>query len=194
MQERSSKVIAIVALCVGVVGLSLGFAAFSAQLTVNSGATVSVDEATEFDAVIGYVKGQALESGELQDATEAYPKSWTGITYDFKNSSLGETKTYTATVKNDSAFTAYLANVSAPSVATCEAVADAEGNTISANYKDLACGQIKVAVDAPESIPAGGSDTVTVTITGPSTVVDGALAVAFSPVTIDYTTAAPVGE
>lgn len=44
MQERSSKVIAIVALCVGVVGLSLGFAAFSAQLTVSSSAKVTVTE------------------------------------------------------------------------------------------------------------------------------------------------------
>ena len=39
--ERNSKVIAIVALCIGVVGLSLGFAAFSAQLTIESGATVT---------------------------------------------------------------------------------------------------------------------------------------------------------
>lgn len=41
MQERNSKVIAIVALCVGVVGLSLGFAAFSANLTVSSSASVT---------------------------------------------------------------------------------------------------------------------------------------------------------
>lgn len=39
--ERSSKVIAIVALCIGVVGLSLGFAAFSNTLTINSSATVT---------------------------------------------------------------------------------------------------------------------------------------------------------
>ena len=43
---RSSKIIAIVALCVGVVGLSLGFAAFSSTLTISSSAEVAPDAST----------------------------------------------------------------------------------------------------------------------------------------------------
>ena len=95
--------------------------------------------------------------------------------------------------KNDSAFTAYLDGVSTP-VADCQPVADDQGNQISPNYETLACGQINAVVTATEEIAAGGTGTVTVTITGPSTVVDGDLAVTFSPVTIDYTTTAPAGE
>jgi hypothetical protein len=52
--ERNSKVIAIVALCIGVVGLSLGFAAFSNTLTISSSATVAPDASTfnvDFSAV-----------------------------------------------------------------------------------------------------------------------------------------------
>ena len=43
---RNSKIIAIVALCVGVVGLSLGFAAFSSVLTISSSAEVKPDAST----------------------------------------------------------------------------------------------------------------------------------------------------
>ena len=43
-RNRQTKVIAIVALCVAVVGLTLGFAAFSNTLTISSSATVTPNE------------------------------------------------------------------------------------------------------------------------------------------------------
>ena len=43
-QNRQSKIVAILALCVSVVGLTLGFAAFSNTLTISSSATVSPNE------------------------------------------------------------------------------------------------------------------------------------------------------
>ena len=43
-RDRSAKIIAIVALCVAVVGLSIGFAAFSNNLTIKSNATVSPNQ------------------------------------------------------------------------------------------------------------------------------------------------------
>lgn len=48
---RNSKIIAILALCVSVVGLTLGFAAFSNTLTISSSATVSPD-ASDFKLVL----------------------------------------------------------------------------------------------------------------------------------------------
>ena len=45
-RDRRARVIAIAALLVGVVGLSLGFAAFSNTLTIKSSAEVNVDENT----------------------------------------------------------------------------------------------------------------------------------------------------
>ena len=44
--ERSSKIIAVAALCVAVVGLTLGFAAFSNTLTIESSANVKPDAST----------------------------------------------------------------------------------------------------------------------------------------------------
>ena len=47
-KSRTSKIIAVVALVVAVLGLSLGFAAFSNTLTISSSATVSPDSG-DFD-------------------------------------------------------------------------------------------------------------------------------------------------
>ena len=180
MEEKSSKVIAIVALCVGVIGLSLGFAAFSASLTISSGATVTVSQDTQFKNVFGYAATPAPTSGTI---AADYAKAWTGITHDF-TTFTGEEVTYTATIKNGSQYTAYLDNTPTATVTSCEA---AEGTT--ATLKTAACSEIKLAVSAPASVPAGETATVTVTITGPSTAVDGNLEVTFSDVTLDYTTA-----
>ena len=42
-RDRSAKIIAIVALCIAIVGLSIGFAAFSSNLTISSSANVKPD-------------------------------------------------------------------------------------------------------------------------------------------------------
>jgi len=60
---RSSKVVAIVALCVGVVGLSLGFAAFSNTLTISSSASVKPNADTfnvDFTSTTGSVVAGAV--------------------------------------------------------------------------------------------------------------------------------------
>ena len=43
-KDRSTKIIAIAALLIGIVGLSLGFAAFSNTLTISSSAEVTPDQ------------------------------------------------------------------------------------------------------------------------------------------------------
>ena len=50
-QNRQSKIVAILALCVSVVGLTLGFAAFSNTLTISSSATVSPNE-SDFNIIV----------------------------------------------------------------------------------------------------------------------------------------------
>lgn len=63
--ERNSKVIAIVALCIGVVGLSLGFAAFSSTLTIKSSASVKPNADTfnvDFSSTTGSVVSGAVEA------------------------------------------------------------------------------------------------------------------------------------
>ena len=61
-KDRSTKIIAIAALLVGVVGLSLGFAAFSNTLTISSSAEVKPDPNT-FN-----VDFSATTSGDLSEA------------------------------------------------------------------------------------------------------------------------------
>ena len=182
MEERNSKVIAIVALCIGVVGLSLGFAAFTSQLTIKSGATVTVNQDTQFESVFGYDVNPT--AGEV---AAKYDNAWTGITHDF--TATGDSATYTATIVNDSQLTAYLNNTPTATVTSCTA---AEGTT--ETLRTAACGQIGLTVNAPASVPAGDSAQVSVTITGPTTAVDGNLTVVFSDVTLDYTTAAPANQ
>ena len=63
-QNRQSKLVAILALCVSVVGLTLGFAAFSNTLTISSSATVKPDQ-KEF-----LLKAYGLESAD--DSTEVW--------------------------------------------------------------------------------------------------------------------------
>ena len=198
MEERNSKVIAIVALCVGVVGLSLGFAAFSSRLTVSSGATVTVNQETQFTNKFGFVSGTPAKKAEGSTVTgevevgeiviagdETYGKVWQNISADFKGTN--EVAIFTATVKNDSAFVAKLEEQPAAVVANCTS-ADSE-NPATEPYLTNACNTINVAVNAPETIAANGEGTVTVTITGPTTEVDGSLNVDFTSIYLDYTTA-----
>lgn len=50
-EKRTTKIIAIIALCITVVGITLGFAAFSNTLTISSSATVTPDS-SDFDVNI----------------------------------------------------------------------------------------------------------------------------------------------
>lgn len=58
-KDKKLRVVALVALCISVLGLSLGFAAFSNTLTISSSATVSPDE-TDFDINIYGMEENAL--------------------------------------------------------------------------------------------------------------------------------------
>lgn len=179
MEGRNSKVVAIVALCVGVVGLSLGFAAFTSQLTITSGATVTVDQDTQFGNVFGYDVNPTVGT-----VAKKYDKTWTGVNHNF--TAIGQDATYTATIVNDSELTAYLENTPTATVTSCTAP---EGTT--ETLRAAACGEIKLTVNAPAKVESGQTAEVSVTIDGPDTAVDGNLTVVFSNVTLDYTTAVP---
>ena len=69
MQNRQSKVVAILALCVSVVGLTLGFAAFSNTLTISSSATVKPDESDFNINVYGMNYEEGEDIGDFFDLT-----------------------------------------------------------------------------------------------------------------------------
>ena len=70
-QNRQSKVVAILALCVSVVGLTLGFAAFSNTLTISSSVTVSPDS-SDFKITI-YGQTENSDRDVFDSTTLGYP-------------------------------------------------------------------------------------------------------------------------
>ena len=68
-RNRQAKIVAILSLCVSVVGLTLGFAAFSNTLTISSSTTVSPDE-SDFKLVL-----YGLPGGNYDEIDEYDPNS-----------------------------------------------------------------------------------------------------------------------
>lgn len=123
-KDRNTKVIAIVALLVGVVGLSLGFAAFSNTLTISSSAEVT-PSAEDFN-----VDFSATTSGNVSTDPVVPVLNPTGVTgFEATNGAIdnsgsptitnlhatftepGQTATYTFSSKNIGKYIAYLKSV-----------------------------------------------------------------------------------
>ena len=103
-KNRSSKVIAVVALCVAIVGLTLGFAAFSNTLNIESNATVnptgetfsvnfsSSASAVETDLVIPTKNPTSLVAGNATINNAGSNPQITGLTATFTEP--GQSATY----------------------------------------------------------------------------------------------------
>ncbi len=150
-KDRTSKIIAIVALIVAVVGLSLGFAAFSKQLTITPGASVSASSDDSFSVKFsnsnesqteGEVEATGDESGATGDAATLAQTTISGLKAKFTKAN--QTVTYKFYVHNDGAMDAYLTGVefSKPNP-TCEATSSADTN---AELVTAACSHLKVSV------------------------------------------------
>lgn len=109
-KERGAKVIAIVALLIAVVGLTVGYAAYSSTLTING--TANVDPASwkvNFDyktgtSLTGATKGHAAENTAptLADTTISG--------FDVTLKAPGDSVTYNFLIKNSGTLNAKLAN------------------------------------------------------------------------------------
>lgn len=198
---RSSKVVAIVALCVGVVGLSLGFAAFSNTLTISSSATVTPSADTfkvVFDDAAG-VKCTPAGTANVVSQGTATATTITGINVAFANP--GDSVTCEATIKNDGEYEAFLNSIVSGKV-TCSS----DDSTITKDLMDAACAtiEVKAAVGADSAtattlaemnadindhslISPAGTEKVALTITynGPARA-DGTFAVSVPTVTLTY--------
>ena len=184
-RDRSTKIIAIVALCVAIVGLSVGFAAFSSNLTINSSAKVtpnasdfdvnfSTSDASELD---GTVNGVGTNSATAEPATidNSNAPTITGLKANFTEP--GQTVTYSFYAHNAGKYVAYLNNVTYSNVSgkTATKVCNPGTNT-DATMVEAACTGISVSVKV-------GSNTYTDSITNHSLAID-----AYEPVvvTIEY--------
>lgn len=118
-RDRSTKVIAIVALCVAIFGLSVGFAAFSNDLTIKSEATVKPN-ASDFDVNFsssdtsetdGTVTATSTAGVSAQDATinNATAPTISGIKVEFTEP--GQSAKYSFFAHNAGKYKAFLNNV-----------------------------------------------------------------------------------
>ena len=169
-RDRSTKVIAIVALCVAVFGLSVGFAAFSNDLTIKSEATVKPN-ASDFDVNFsssdtsetdGTVTATSTAGVTAQDATinNATAPTISGIKVEFTEP--GQSAKYSFFAHNAGKYNAFLNNVTFKKVtdaATNIACVAAEGTN--AAMVASACQGISIKVKVGTTTFAESTPTIT---------------------------------
>ena len=99
-KERGAKVIAIVALLIAVVGLTIGYAAYSTTLTIDG--TANVDPAT-WDIHFAYKSGDSLTAAKTGNAVENTAPSLASTTisgFDVTLKAPGDSVTYNFLVVN----------------------------------------------------------------------------------------------
>lgn len=210
MSDRRSKIIAIIALVVGVAGLSIGFAAFTQTLRIeNSAAEVKPSNSLN---VHFPTSGQLVPTGSDTDAS--------GTTISLNSGTLitglkaylqkpGQSVTYTTSIINGSSYPAYLRAVtlSKNGVATCSPfTATTNPNPASSSTLTSVCGNMKMYVTvgstgselvkeittsqsniANKSIPANGSVPVVIKIAYTGTAVpDGDFQTDFGNINFDF--------
>ncbi len=169
-RDRSAKIIAIVALCIAIVGLSIGFAAFSNNLTIKSNATVSPNP-NDFDVnfstsntseLDGTVSGVGTNSATAEDATIDNSDSPTiaGLKANFTEP--GQKVTYSFYAHNAGKYKAYLNNVTYSNVSgeTATKVCTAGVGT-DATMVEAACNGISVSVKVGNDTYTGSMDSIT---------------------------------
>ena len=154
-RDRSTKVIAIVALCVAIFGLSVGFAAFSNDLTIKSEATVKPN-ASDFDVNFsssdtsetdGTVTATSTAGVTAQDATinNATAPTISGIKVEFTEP--GQSAKYSFFAHNAGKYNAFLNNVTFKNAKDANAnIACVAAEGTNANMVASACQGISIKV------------------------------------------------
>lgn len=138
-KERGAKVIAIVALLIAVVGLTVGYAAYSSTLTING--TANVDPAS-WKVNFGYKTGDSLTGTIKGHATETTAPTLADTTisgFDVTLKAPGDSVTYNFLIKNSGTLNAKLANFT---MGTLTCAPNASGS-ISQEAATKLCGELK---------------------------------------------------
>lgn len=168
-RDRSAKIIAIIALCVAVVGLSIGFAAFSNDLTIKSSAKVTPN-AKDFDVnfstintseLAGTVSGVGTNSATAEDATidNSNSPTITGLKANFTEP--GQKVTYSFYAHNAGKYVAYLNNVTYANVRGQSATkVCTPGERTDATMVEAACNGISVSVKVGRDSFTGSNSSI----------------------------------
>ena len=217
MEKNNGKVIAIVALLVGVVALSVGFAAFTDQLTINGTATAKVGDNPFEDKTNGLnYKANTAEchstaATSTNVITEGYSAgtlsedSWSAIKVPLTKDI--PSVTCTAKVENKTDYVAYLKSIGANAGVSCASTganATPNANSVCANTHvvvqvgSVADDKIEFGTTQPTtnssttgSVASKGEETVTVTISYDPTkvVADEDVTITLPTITHDYSSA-----
>lgn len=164
-KDRGTKILAIVAICVAVVGLTVGFAAFSSTLSINGTGTVNASSwQVRFENLSAVTKtGTATEVTAPTINTDD-----TNIgDYDVTFTTPGDSISYTFDVANNGTFDAEVSTITIPTP-TCTGNG-ADATTDAANV----CNNLSytltyadgTAIVASDKITAGSKKTMKLTLT-----------------------------
>ena len=198
-KDRSSRIIAIVALMVGVVGLTIGFAAFSNNLTISSSASVSPDSSAfnvDFSSSSSSLATSAVTpvvTGEGATATNATIDNSTAGAPTITNLSAtfsepNQKAVYTFYARNEGEYIAYLKSISFAEVESGATKKCTPGADTTASLVASACNGISL------SVKVGNEE---VTTTNVATITGHSLAKAASEpivVTIEYADGSAVAD
>jgi len=204
-KDRSFKIIAIVALCVGMIGLGLGFANYSSLLTISSGAEVGTSGGN-FSVVFSSAENslstndvEAQRSATTFTANNATIKNddTTGPTISGLGATFtqpGQHVTYTFYARNEGEYTAFLNEITVAAGKTCTAK---EGT--SEEVKNKLCNgmslEVKIADATVEtdnavsghSLAVGEDEKIEVKISyNPTEALVGDISVTFDDITLKY--------
>ena len=155
-RDRSTKVIAIVALCVAVFGLSVGFAAFSNDLTIKSEATVkpnasdfdvnfSSSDTSETDGDVTATPSNESVTAEPATISNATAPTISGIKVGFTEP--GQSAKYSFFAHNAGKYKAFLNNVTFKNAKDANAnIACVAAEGTNANMVASACQGISIKV------------------------------------------------
>lgn len=193
---RTFKMMSVVALCLAVIGITIGFAAFSATLKIeNASATVKKGGNDSFASKIGFngtvtctVTGSTAITEAGEDATNGYQKgtasgaSWSGIKATLYEP--GDKLTCTATVLNESDYIAYLGSISTSAGITC-------GGTAT-NVSEVCASLTSTVTTGPTTLNIANTAATTPAITGNTiAATSGTKDVVF---TLEYGSTGPIAD
>ncbi len=213
-KDRGTKVIAIVALLVGVVGLSIGFAAFSNTLTISSSAEVKPD-ASKFNVDFTSASSGEVSTSPIVAATKD-PSTLVAADGTIDNSSdptvtglkatftePGQSVTYNFWAKNIGEYIAYLKSITIANATNSQTYKKCTAKTgTTQSLVDTACNGISMTVQVGSeaatsssvasitghNLAIGDFDPIVVTISyaSGSGIADGDFDVEFGDITLTY--------
>lgn len=210
-RNRKTKVLSIIALVVAIVGMSLGFAAFSTTLSISSSASVTPSSSNFYVGFYGTEGASGTSSvtptitGSATGSSISVSSGSTtasGLTANFTEP--GQSVTYSFYVGNESEYDAYLRAINFLTVSgsssnrVCTAGTDTSEDLVTA-----ACEYISMSVDVNGTTATSTNDsisgnklskgtyipiTITLTYASDGARADGDFSVEFGGVSLDYST------